>query len=68
VWRSGDGTLRAALQKGTSTPAKTVLQAMIEGIRVDVSDQIELTFRVQAVRIDFSYTDAGLAPPGRHRQ
>jgi hypothetical protein len=42
--------LRAALEHSTPTRAKTVLQAMIDGIRVDARDRIEPTFRVPAVR------------------
>ena len=34
---------------------KGVLQAMIDGIRVDARDQIEPTFRVPAVRIESGY-------------
>jgi HB1, ASXL, restriction endonuclease HTH domain len=36
---------------------KGVLQAMIDGIRVDARDQIEPTFRVPAVRIEWGYMD-----------
>ena len=42
--------LRAALEHNTAARAKTVLQAMIDGIRVDARDKIEPTFRVPAVR------------------
>jgi len=48
-------TLRAALEDSTPTRAKTVLQTMIDGIRVDARDQIEPTFRVPTVRIDCDY-------------
>lgn len=41
---------RAALEHSTPTRAKTVLQAMIDNIRVDARDRIEPTFRVPAVR------------------
>ncbi len=34
---------------------KGVLQAMIDGIRVDARDQIDPTFRVPAVRIESGY-------------
>jgi hypothetical protein len=30
---------------------------MIDGIRIDARDQIEPTFRVPAVRVDFGYMD-----------
>jgi hypothetical protein len=36
---------------------KGVLQAMIDGIRVDARDQIEPTFRVPAVRIESGYME-----------
>jgi hypothetical protein len=42
--------LRAALEHSTPARTKTVLQAMIDGIRVDACDSIEPTFRVPAVR------------------
>jgi site-specific DNA recombinase len=42
--------LRAALEHNTPARAKTVLQAMIDGIRVDARDKIEPTFRIPAVR------------------
>ena len=36
---------------------------MIDGIRVDARDQIEPTFRVPAVRVDYDYMElAGLEP------
>jgi hypothetical protein len=38
--------LRAALEHATPIRAKTVLQAMIENIRVDARDNIEPTFRI----------------------
>lgn len=41
--------LRAALERATPVRAKTVLQAMIENIRIDARDNIEPTFRVPAV-------------------
>jgi len=42
--------LCAVLEHATPVRAKTVLQAMIDGIRVDARDNIEPTFRVPAVR------------------
>ena len=48
-------TLRAALEDSTPTRTKTVLQTMIDGIRVDARDRIEPTFRVPAVRVDFGF-------------
>jgi hypothetical protein len=45
-------TLQAALRDSTPTRTKAVLQAMIDGIRVDARDHIEPTFRIPAVRID----------------
>ncbi len=42
--------LRAALEHATPVRAKTVLQAMIDTIRVDARDHIAPTFRVPAVR------------------
>jgi hypothetical protein len=42
---------------------KGVLQAMIDGIRVDARDQIEPTFRVPAVRIESGYMEpTGIEP------
>ena len=56
-------TLRVALRDSTPARAKAVLQAMIDGIRVDARDQIEPTFRVPAVRIDYGYMEpAGIEP------
>jgi hypothetical protein len=46
-------TLRAALRDSTPERVKTVLQAMIDGIRVDAREHTEPTFRVPAVRIDY---------------
>ncbi len=42
--------LRSALEHSTPARTKTVLQAMIDTIRVDARDHIEPTFRVPAVR------------------
>jgi hypothetical protein len=42
--------LRATLEHSTPARTKTVLQAMIDNIRVDARDKIEPTFRVPAVR------------------
>ena len=56
-------TLRAALKDSTPTRAKSMLQTMIDGIRVDARDHIEPTFRVPAVRVDCGYMEpAGLEP------
>lgn len=42
---------------------KGVLQAMIDGIRVDARDQIEPTFRAPAVRIESGYMEpTGIEP------
>jgi site-specific DNA recombinase len=55
--------LKTALEDGTPTRIKPVLQAMIDGIRIDARDQIEPTFRVPAVRVDFGYMElVGLEP------
>jgi hypothetical protein len=55
--------LRAALKDSTPTRTKTVLQTMIDGIRVDARDHIEPTFRVPAVRVDSGYMEpAGIEP------
>jgi hypothetical protein len=42
--------LSAALEHATPIRAKTILQTMIENIRVDARDNIEPTFRIPAVR------------------
>jgi site-specific DNA recombinase len=56
-------TLQAALRDSTPTRTKAVLQAMIDGIRVDARDQIEPTFRIPAVRIDYGYMEpTGIEP------
>jgi hypothetical protein len=49
------GHLHAALNDSSPKRVKGVLQAMIDGIRVDARDHIEPTFRVPAVRIDYGY-------------
>ena len=55
--------LRAALNDSTPARAKTTLQAMIDGIRVHARDNIEPTFRVPAVRIDYGYMEpTGIEP------
>ncbi len=57
------GNLRAALDQSDGKRVKPVLQAMIDGIRVDGRDHIEPTFRVPAVRIVSGYMElAGLEP------
>lgn len=56
-------SLRAALKDSTPTRAKTTLQAMIDGIRVHARDNIEPTFRIPAVRVDYGYMElVGLEP------
>ncbi|HSZ06674.1 MAG TPA: hypothetical protein VK778_15915 [Solirubrobacteraceae bacterium] len=49
-------SLRAALNDSAPTRAKT-LQAMIDGIRVHARDNIEPTFRIPAVRVDYRYME-----------
>lgn len=50
--------LHAALNDSNPTKrVKGVLQAMVDGIRVDARDQIEPTFRVPAVRIESGYME-----------
>ena len=49
--------LKTALEDGTPTRIKPVLQAMIDGIRIDARDQIEPTFRVPAVRVESGYME-----------
>jgi hypothetical protein len=57
------GNLRAALNDSDPKRVKAVLQAMIDGIRVDARDHIEPTFRVPAVRIDYGYMEpTGIEP------
>ena len=57
------GDLHAMLNDSDPKRVKGVLQAMIDGIRVDARDQIEPTFRVPAVRIESGYMElAGLEP------
>jgi site-specific DNA recombinase len=56
-------TLRVALADASHKHRKTVLQEMIDGIRVDARDHIEPTFRVPAVRIVSGYMEpAGIEP------
>jgi hypothetical protein len=50
--------------KRTPARVKAVLQTMIDGIRVDARDQIEPTFRVPAVRIDYGLHGASRARTG----
>jgi hypothetical protein len=55
--------LRAALKDSTPARAKTTLHTMIDGIRVHARDNIEPTFRVPAVRIDYGYMEpTGIEP------
>jgi len=51
--------LRAALNDSTPARAKTTLQTMIHGIQVHARDNIEPTFRIPAVRIDYGYMEQG---------
>ncbi|HEV3321489.1 MAG TPA: recombinase family protein [Solirubrobacteraceae bacterium] len=51
--------LRAALEHSTPARTKTVLQAMIDTIRVDARDHIEPTFRIPAVREPCGSMDSG---------
>jgi site-specific DNA recombinase len=56
-------TLRAALNASTPTDAKTALHTLIDQIRVDARDQIEPTFRIPAVLIDYGYMEpTGIEP------
>jgi site-specific DNA recombinase len=55
--------LHAMLNDSDPKRVKAVLQAMIDGIRVDARDQIEPTFRVPAVRIESGYMEpTGIEP------
>jgi hypothetical protein len=55
--------LHAALNDSNPKRVKGVLQAVIDGIRVNARDQIESTFRVPAVRIESGYMElVGLEP------
>ena len=57
------GDLHAMLNDSDPKRVKGVLQAMIDGIRVDARDQIEPTFRVPAVRIESGYMEpTGIEP------
>jgi hypothetical protein len=49
--------LHAMLNDSDPKRVKGVLQAMIDGIRVDARDQIEPTFRVPAVCIESGYME-----------
>jgi site-specific DNA recombinase len=60
------GHLRFALNDSDPKRVKGVLQAMIDGIRVDARDQIEPTFRVPAVRIVSGYMDPGSSKSNQH--
>jgi hypothetical protein len=51
--------LRDALNSSAPTRVKTVLQTLIDGIQVHARDNIQPTFRVPAVRVDYGYMDAG---------
>ncbi len=60
--------LRAALDDSTPACTKTTLQAMIHSIQVHARDNIEPTFRIPAVRIDYGYIGEGRTlrkPSGR---
>jgi hypothetical protein len=57
------GDLHAMLNDSDPKRVKAVLQAMIDGIRVDARDQIDPTFRVPAVRIESGYMEpTGIEP------
>jgi site-specific DNA recombinase len=57
------GNLHAALKQSSPARTKSVLQAMIDGIRVDARDHIEPTFRIPAVRIESGYMElVGIEP------
>jgi hypothetical protein len=57
------GDLHAMLNDSDPKRVKGVLQAMIDGIRVDARDQIDPTFRVPAVRIESGYMElVGIEP------
>jgi site-specific DNA recombinase len=57
------GELRAALCNAPPARAKTVLQAVIDEIRVHARDNIQPTFRVPAVRVDYGYMEpTGIEP------
>jgi hypothetical protein len=49
--------LRDALNNSAPTRVKTVLQTLIDGIQVHARDNIEPTFRIPAVRVDYGYMD-----------
>jgi site-specific DNA recombinase len=56
-------TLRVALKDSAPSRVKSVLQTMIDGIRVDARDHIEPTFRVPVVRVDCGYMEpTGIEP------
>jgi len=55
--------LRDALNNSAPTRVKTVLQTLIDGIQVHARDNIEPTFRVPAVRVDYGYMEpTGIEP------
>ena len=47
--------LRDVLNNSAPTRVKTVLQTPIDGIQVHARDNIQPTFRVPAVRVDYGY-------------
>jgi site-specific DNA recombinase len=51
--------LQAALNHADPIRAKTILQALVESIRVDARDHIEPTYRIPAVRQPCGSMDAG---------
>jgi hypothetical protein len=56
-WQSVASQLAGGAGLETALDELAVLQAMIDGIRVDARDHIEPTFRVPAVRIDYGYME-----------
>jgi hypothetical protein len=47
--------LHDALNNSAPTRIKTVLQTLIDGIQVHARDNIEPTFRISAIRVDYGY-------------
>jgi site-specific DNA recombinase len=55
--------LHDALNGGVPTRVKTVLQTLIDGIQVHARDNIQPTFRIPTVRVDYGYMEpAGIEP------
>jgi hypothetical protein len=52
-----------ALNNSAPTRVKTVLQTLIDGIQVHARDNIQPTFRIPTVRVDYGYMElVGLEP------